>query len=78
MYYTQPFQRSVHQPALGVGALGAITFAACPPLGIPLLILAFMMQRRFTKARRAHVARAQQRAIERQQQIRILALKSLR
>lgn len=78
MHYTQKFQRSIHQPATGVGALGALLFAACPPIGLPILILGFMMQREFTKARRAHLAKDQQRAVERARQTRILALKSLR
>jgi hypothetical protein len=78
MYTTQQFQRTVYQPATGVGALGAVMIAVCPPLGILLLILAFVMQRNFTKARKSGVARAQRRAAERADMARIIALKSLR
>lgn len=78
LHYTQPFQRSVHQPALGVGALGALLFAAFPPVGIPLLIIGYLMQRDYTKARKRQVTAAQRQAAQRAEQVRILAFKSLR
>lgn len=71
-------QRSVRQSVALIGALGAILFAAFPPLGVVLMAVAFMMQRSFTKGRKAQAAVRYQRAVERQQQVRILALKSLR
>lgn len=78
MYHTQKFQRSIHQPATLVGALGAIVIVLFPPVGIFMLVLAFMMQREFNKTRRSMAATAQRRALARQEQVRILALKSLR
>ena len=78
MYHTQSFQRSIHQPATLVGALGAVLFALFPPLGLLVLIVAFLMQRNFTKARKANALGYQRRAAERAEQVRIIALKSLR
>lgn len=78
MYYTQKFQRTIHQPATLVGGIGAIMIGACPPIGILLLVAAFLMQRNFTRTRKGLTAAAQRKAYEREQQVRILALKSLR
>lgn len=78
MYHTQKFQRTIHQPATLVGGIGAIVFAVAPPIGVIMLVIAFLMQRNFTKQRRGFGTVAQRRAAERQEQVRILALKSLR
>jgi hypothetical protein len=71
-------QRTVYQPTVLVGAIGAMLFAACPPLGLPILILAFVMHRSFTWDQKAHLAAQQRRAQERAAEVRVMALKSLR
>jgi hypothetical protein len=71
-------QRSVRQSVALIGALGAILFAACPALGVPIMITAFLMQRHYTKGRKAQAIVQYHRALERQDRVRILALKSLR
>lgn len=78
MHTTYAFNRTISQSATLFGGLGALITGVFPPLGILLLIVGFCLQRRYTKARKAAMARGSARAQARADQTYILAAKSLR
>lgn len=78
MHTTYAFNRTISQQATLLGCLGAFTIAVVPPLGILLMVLGFLAQRRYTKRRKAAMHRVSYADLERAEQAFILAAKSFR